>query len=146
MLSKHQFPSKLLLSAGIRKVLEIVKFHFFMSRFRNVSVYFASTFSEINPRYIVQRTGEHTELDHYGGLVPWPMPRKTDLAKSTALVAKRPPKMRAVKKRKNYLSFGSRPSLVYCQQMSPIRSCTLALAIVTTVIGSSLSWLECRGR
>lgn len=48
--------------------------------------------------------------------------------------------------RKDYLSFGSRPSLVYCQQMSPIRSCTLALAIVTTVIGSSLSWLECRGR
>lgn len=51
-----------------------------------------------------------------------------------------------VVKKEHYLSLGSRPSLVYCQQMSPIRSCTLALAMVTTVMGCSLSWLVCSGR
>lgn len=74
------------------------------------------------------------------------MPRKTDRAQNAEWVARKQPETRAAKKKEDYLSFGSRPSLVYCQQMSPIRSCTLALAIVTTVIGSSLSWLECRGR
>lgn len=38
-----------------------------------------------------------------------------------------------------HLSLGSLPSLVYCQQMSPIRSWTRALAMVTTVIGCSFS-------
>lgn len=51
-----------------------------------------------------------------------------------------------VVKKEHYFSLGSRPSLVYCQQMSPIRSCTLALAMVTTVMGCSLSWLVCSGR
>lgn len=51
-----------------------------------------------------------------------------------------------VERKGHYFSLGSRPSLVYCQQMSPIKSCTLALAIVTTVMGCSLSWLACRGR
>lgn len=74
------------------------------------------------------------------------MPRKTGWAQRAAQVARRQSETRAAEKREDYLSFGSRPSLVYCQQMSPMRSCTLALAMVTTVIGSSLSWLECRGR
>ncbi len=42
-----------------------------------------------------------------------------------------------------HLSLGSRPSLVYCQQMSPMRSWTRALAMVTTVIGCTFSWAIC---
>lgn len=42
-----------------------------------------------------------------------------------------------------HLSLGSLPSLVYCQQMSPMRSWTRALAMVTTVIGCIFSWAIC---
>lgn len=112
----------------------------------NLSVYFASRFSEISLRYRGPRSGKQPKLDQYGQPVPRPLPRKAGWVQNAAWAARRQPETRAAKKTEDYLSFGSRPSLVYCQQMSPIRSCTLALAIVTTVIGSSLSWLECRGR
>lgn len=92
------------------------------------------------------RPWENSELQEYENLVLWLVSKETDMPKSADLMARKPLGTRVGKKRKDYLSFGSRPSLVYCQQMSPMRSCTLALAIVTTVIGSSLSWLECRGR
>lgn len=42
-----------------------------------------------------------------------------------------------------HLSLGSLPSLVYCQQMRPMRSWTRALAMVTTVIGCIFSWAIC---
>lgn len=42
-----------------------------------------------------------------------------------------------------HLSLGSLPSLVYCQQMSPMRSWTRAFAMVTTVIGCIFSWANC---
>ena len=44
-----------------------------------------------------------------------------------------------LKKRHSYVSSGTRFSVKYCQHIRPIRSCTVAVARVTTIMGKGRS-------
>lgn len=90
--------------------------------------------------------GKHWEMWRCSDLYIQTLTQKSISPRKKKKAAEEKLRGQEVVKKEHYFSLGSRPSLVYCQQMSPIRSCTLALAMVTTVMGCSLSWLVCSGR